>query len=301
MNTTKLNVNQEPRSYAQLFINLFFLALSIAFIIPLILVVSISISSEKSLLDYGYQLIPKVLDFTAYEVILKSPGQILRAYGITISVTLIGTCAGLLFTTMVAFSISRRDYRYRRITSMYIVFTMLFSGGLVPMYILVTQYLHLKDTIWALIIPYLVNPFYVLIMKGFLEKVPGEIFESAKIDGASEMRIFFTIVLQLSKPALATVGLFISFAYWNDWWLGLLFINEQHLVPLQLLLYRIMNTIEFLSNNIDMVNVQIDLTQFPNLSARMAMAVLAAGPMMFVFPFFQRYFVSGLTVGSVKG
>ncbi|WP_271753265.1 carbohydrate ABC transporter permease [Cohnella sp. JJ-181] len=284
----------------QVVINLFFILLSIVVLVPLLLVVSISITDEQSLLASGYHLFPKKIDWLAYEVILKSPGQMLRAYGVTVTVTVVGTIVGLLLTAMIAFSISRRDYRYRRITTLYVFFTMLFSGGLVPFYILVTQYLHLKDTIWALIIPYLLNPFYVLIMKGFLEKLPHEVFESAKIDGSSEWRIFFSMVLPLSTPALATVGLFIAFVYWNDWWLGLLFIDAPNLVPLQLLLYRIMNTMEFLINNIDRVNVAIDLSAFPNLSARMAMAVLAAGPMMLVFPFFQRYFVAGLTVGSVK-
>jgi len=286
---------------AQFIINLFFLLLSAAIVIPLLLVISISISEENSLITEGYRLIPSHINFSAYEMILKSPGQLLHAYGVTILVTVVGSIAGLLLTSMVAYSISRADYSYRRATTLYVFFTMLFSGGLVPFYILVTQYLGLKDSIWALIVPYLINPFYVLIMKGFMEKLPGEIYESAKMDGASEYRIFFKIVLPLSTPALATVGLFISFAYWNDWWLGLLFIDDQKLVPLQLLLYRIMNTIDYLSNNLDRVNVQVDMTQFPKLSARMAMAVLAAGPMMFVFPFFQRYFVSGLTVGSVKG
>ncbi|MFE5317813.1 carbohydrate ABC transporter permease [Paenibacillus sp. NPDC056579] len=291
--------NSKP-TLAQHLINLFFCVLTIGMVIPMVLVISISLSEEKSLVLNGYRLLPEKFSLMAYELILQSPGQLLKAYGVTIFVTVVGLIASLLITSMVAYSISRRDYRYRRITTMYVLFTMLFSGGLVPFYILVTQYLHLKDTIWALIVPYLVSPFYVLIMKGFLEKLPGEIFESAKVDGASEWRIFFRIVLPLSTPALATVGLFIAFAYWNDWWLGLLFINDQDLVPLQLLLYRIMSTIEFMTNNINTVNVQIDLSQFPSLSARMAMAVLAAGPMMFVFPFFQRFFVAGLTVGSVK-
>lgn len=285
---------------APIVINIFFSLLSIAIVIPLLLVVAISITDESKLLDHGYHLIPEKISFAAYDLILQSPKQLLTAYGVTVVVTVIGTIVSVLFTSMLAYSISRKDYRYRRPTTLFVFFTMLFNGGLVPFYILVTQYLHLKDSIWALIIPYLLNPFYVLIMKGFLDKLPQEVFESAKIDGASELRIFATIVLPLSLPALATVGLFISFVYWNDWWLGLLFINEPKLVPLQLLLYRIMNTIEFLTNNISLVNVQIDLSTFPSLSARMAMAVLAAGPMMFVFPFFQRYFVAGLTVGSVK-
>ncbi|OCT15227.1 sugar ABC transporter permease [Paenibacillus pectinilyticus] len=282
-------------------INVLFCILSLALIVPLILVISISFTEEKSLLAHGYHLFPQVFSTKAYEIILHAPDALLRAYGVTIFVTLVGTSIGLLFTTLTAYTMSRRDYRYRRIMTLYVFFTTLFSGGLVPFYIMISQYLHLKDTIWALIVPYLLSPFFVLVMKGFLDKLPLEIFESAKIDGANEWRIFFTMVLPLSIPALVTIGLFISFQYWNDWWLGLLFIDNQKLIPLQLLLYRIMSSIEFLSNNISSVNVDFNLADFPALSSRMAMAVLAAGPMMFIFPMFQRFFISGLTVGSIKG
>lgn len=282
-------------------INLFFCMLSLAFIVPLLLVISISLTDEKSLLTNGYHLIPEKFDFTAYKLILESPGVLLNAYGVTILVTVIGTIVGLLLTSLTAYTISRKDYRYRKIMTFYVFFTTLFSGGLVPSYIMITQYLHLKDTLGALIIPYLLSPFFILVMKGFMDKIPNEVIESAKIDGASEWRIFFKMVLPLSLPALVTIGLFIAFQYWNDWWLGLLYIDSQKLIPLQLMLYRVMNTIEYLSNNISSVNVSIDMSNFPSLSTRMAMAVLAAGPMMVIFPMFQRYFISGLTVGSIKG
>ncbi|WP_135547963.1 carbohydrate ABC transporter permease [Paenibacillus cymbidii] len=281
-------------------VNAFFIVLSLAFVFPLALIVSISLSSEQSLLNDGYLLIPREISFQAYHIIFKQPQQLLHAYEVTIAVTAIGTVAGLLFTAMIAFTLSRKDYAFRKFTTVYIVIPMLFSGGLVPFYIMVSQYLHLKDTLPALILPGLISPFYILIMKGFLDKLPGEMFDSAKMDGAGEFRLFATIVLPLSTPALATIGLFISFSYWNDWWLGLLFIDNKDLVPLQLLLYRIMNSINFMTSEINKNIIFIDMSQFPSLSTRMAMAVLAAGPMMFVFPFFQRYFVSGLTVGSVK-
>ncbi|MCY9663508.1 carbohydrate ABC transporter permease [Paenibacillus alginolyticus] len=288
-------------NWAGNFINVLFCILSLALIVPLVLVISISFTDEKSLLTHGYHLFPKIFSTKAYEIILHAPDALIRAYGVTVFVTIAGTIVGLLFTTLTAYTMSRRDYRYRKIMTLYVFFTTLFSGGLVPFYILISQYLHLKDTIWALIVPYLLSPFFVLVMKGFLDKLPLEIFESAKIDGANEWRIIFTMVLPLSIPALVTIGLFISFQYWNDWWLGLLFIDNQKLIPLQLLLYRVMSTIEFLSNNISTVNVDFNIADFPALSARMAMAVLAAGPMMFIFPMFQRFFISGLTVGSIKG
>lgn len=273
---------------------------AVVMIAPLVLVVAVSFSDEQSVVKHGYRLIPKQFSFDGYKAVFDNPSILLDAYGVTIVVTLVGTVVGLLFTAMIAYVMSRKDYRYRKITTLYVVFTLLFNGGLVPFYILIVKYLHLKDTLWVLIIPYLINPFYVMIMKGFLDRLPAEIIESAKIDGASEYRSFFSIVLPLAVPALATVGLFISFVYWNDWWLGLLFIDSDRLAPLQLLLYRIMNSIEFYATNSQHLSGNIDMTKFPSLTTRMALAVLGAGPMLFIFPFFQRFFIKGLTVGSLK-
>ncbi|MDF2925600.1 MAG: carbohydrate transporter permease [Paenibacillaceae bacterium] len=282
-------------------IHLIFICISALILIPFLLIVSISISNEQSLMEHGYRLIPEKFDFQAYRLIFEAPQQLLRAYGVTITVTVIGSICGLLLVSMLAYTMSRRDFPYRSQLAFYVLFTMLFGGGLVPFYILVTQYLHLKDTVWALIVPYLVNPFYVLVMKGFMDQVAAEIIESAKMDGSGEWRTFFMIILPVCRPALATIGLFLCFGYWNDWWLGLLFIDSQHLVPLQLLLYRIMNTIDFITNNMALLNVKVDMEQFPSLSTRMAMTLLAIGPMLLVFPFFQKHFVKGLTIGSVKG
>ncbi len=287
-------------SAAQLLNHFMFMVVSATMLFPFLLVISISLSDESSLRDQGYKWIPDNFITLAYQVMFEVPETLSRAYGITIAVTLIGTVLGLLFTSMTAYTISRRDFRYQRILTFYIFFTMLFQGGLVPFYILVTQYLHLKNTIWALILPMLINPFFVMIMKGFLAKIPREIIESVKIDGASEWRIFFQIILPLAKPALATIGLMLSFGYWNDWFNGLLFIEEQRLVPLQLLLFRNMNTIEFINSSPMLMQMNIDMSQLPSVSARMAMVVLAAGPMMLIFPFFQRFFVTGLTVGALK-
>ncbi len=271
-----------------------------AMIFPLLLVVAISVSDEAALSRHGYRLWPERFSLAGYRAVLGHPQALLDAYGVTVLVTAAGTVAGLLFTAMAAYAMSRKDYRFRKATTFFIVFTMLFNGGLVPFYILIVKYLHLKDTLWALILPYLVNPFYMLIMKGFMDRMPMEVVESAKLDGAGEYRTFFRIVLPLAVPALATVGLFISFVYWNDWWLGLLFIDRDSRIPLQLLLYRTMNAIEFYAANAQYLSGKVDIARFPGLSARMALAVLGAGPMLFLFPLFQRYFVKGLTVGSVK-
>lgn len=286
----------------QAIIHLVFIIISLLMIMPFALVVMVSLTSEDSIVKNGYQFWPQIFSLDAYRYVLQTPDIILRAYGITALITIAGTLCGLLITAMTAYVVSRRDYRYNRITTFYVFFTMLFSGGLVPAYILMTQYLHLKDSLFALILPVMLSPFNIMVMKGFMSKIPLEIIESAKIDGAKELRIFFTIILPLSKPALATMGLLISFAYWNEWFNAMLYIDNPKLVPLQLLLVRILNSMEFLTSNSDFSSqMGINLADFPNNSARMAIAVLAGGPMLVIFPFFQRFFVRGLTVGSLKG
>lgn len=286
----------------KLLIHLLFILLSLAVVLPFLLVVAVSLTDEASLTRNGYQFLPESFSLEAYRYLLDAPDILLRAYGVTITVTLIGALAGLLLTAMTAYVISRPDYRYNRATTFYVFFTMLFSGGLVPSYILITQYLHLKDSLLALILPVLLSPFNIMVMKGFMSKIPLEIVESAKIDGARELRIFFRIILPLSTPALATLGLLISFTYWNEWFNAMLYIDDPNKVPLQLLLVRTLGSIEFITSNSEFAQqLGVDLSSFPNNSARMAIAVLAGGPMLIIFPFFQRFFVKGLTVGSLKG
>ncbi|EGG33248.1 carbohydrate ABC transporter permease [Paenibacillus sp. HGF5] len=287
---------------SKMLIHLLFILLSLAIVLPFLLVVAVSLTDEASLTDKGYQFFPESFSLEAYRYLLDAPDILLRAYGVTITVTVIGALAGLLLTAMTAYVISRPDYRYNRVTTFYVFFTMLFSGGLVPSYILITQYLHLKDSLLALILPVLLSPFNIMVMKGFMSKIPIEIVESAKIDGARELRIFFRIILPLSTPALATLGLLISFTYWNEWFNAMLYIDDPDKVPLQLLLVRTLGSIEFITSNSEFSQqLGIDLSSFPNNSARMAIAVLAGGPMLIIFPFFQRFFVKGLTVGSLKG
>lgn len=270
-------------------------------VVPLIAVVSISLSSEISIKLHGYSLLPFNFDTAAYRYIFRSPWGIVRSYAITFAMTATGTFLSLLVISLLAFPLSRPDYRYRNKVSFFVFFTMLFNGGLVPWYILIVRYLQLKNHFLVLVLPYLVVPWFVLLLRTFFKQLPMSLFESAKIDGASEFRSFFQILLPLSKPALATIGLFISLNYWNDWWLALLYIDEERLVPLQYMLYRMMSNITFLTSQMSTTAVTIDLSSFPNESARMAMCVLAAGPMLFIFPFFQKYFVRGLTAGSLKG
>lgn len=287
---------------SKMIIHLLFALLSLAVVLPFLLVIAVSFTDEASLTENGYRFLPESFSLEAYRYLLDAPDILLRSYGVTVTVTVIGALAGLLLTAMTAYVISRPDYRYNRATTFYVFFTMLFSGGLVPSYILITQYLHLKDSLLALILPVLLSPFNIMVMKGFMSKIPLEIVESAKIDGARELRIFFGIILPLSTPALATLGLLISFTYWNEWFNAMLYIDDPNKVPLQLLLVRTLSSIEFITSNSEFTQqLGIDLSSFPNNSARMAIAVLAGGPMLVIFPFFQRFFVKGLTVGSLKG
>jgi putative aldouronate transport system permease protein len=294
-------MHQETRlTISKVIINVIMTILSVCFITPIIYVISISLTKEEDIVRYGYRLVPKSISLDAYHYIFINPKLILNAYAVTIFVTVIGTVMSLLITTMLAYGLSRTDYRYSKISSFFVYFTMLFNGGLVPWYILISNYLHLKNRIWVMIVPYLVSAWYVFLMKGFLKSIPMELIESAKVDGAKEFRIFFSIILPLSKPGLASVGLFIALVYWNDWWLAMLFIDNYNMIPIQFMLNRIMSNISFLTSELGR-GVNINVTEFPNESARMAMCFLAAGPMLFAFPFFQKYFTRGLMVGSVKG
>lgn len=292
---TKTNNRTHP------LILLVLIAFSLACLIPLWLIFMVSLTSETDISANGYRFWAD-FDFSAYGYLKNDAETISRAFGVSIFVTAAGTLISLLVTSAMAYSLSRRDFPLRGFLSFYVFFTMLFGGGLVPFYILMTQYLHLRDSILAIIIPGLLSPFHIMVMKGFLQKIPFEMVESAKMDGASEMRIFFTMVLPLTTPALATIGLMISFNYWNEWFNAMLFIDKPNLATLQLLLIRMLNTIEYLTANTDFVKqLNIDVSQLPKYSVRMAMAIMAAGPMLCVFPFFQRYFVAGLTLGSLKG
>ena len=283
-----------------IFRNLILILVSCACFLPLLLVVSISFSDINAIFKYGYSLIPKDVSLEAYKFIFQDASQIIHSYGVSIFVTFVGGALALILTAMIAYTLSRKNYRYNKQLNFFVFFTMLFNGGLVPWYIITTRYLHLKNTIWVLILPYLISAWFVFLLKGFFSNIPYEIIESAKIDGCSEYQIFWHHILPMSKPALATIGLMCILRYWNDWWLSLLYIDKQNLIPLQYLLQRIMSDIQELANMPSSMGIETALN-FPSESARMAMAVIAAGPMLFIFPFFQKYFVKGLTVGSVKG
>ncbi len=277
----------------------FFIILSFIVIFPFWLLVSASLSDSKTLASSGYQIWPSPFDFTAYKYVFMNPTQIFRAYILTFIFSVATMVLSVLLMSMVAYPLSRNGLRGKKAINFYLYFTMLFSGGLVPTYILIAKMLHLNDTIWVYILPSLISPWYVFMIRTFFRGIPNEIIESATIDGASEYRIFLTMILPLSKPVLATVALFMFLNKWNDWYTALIYISKSNLYSLQYLLQKIMEDIKILKeNNALAMNIMEDI---PTENVRMAMAVVVAGPALIVFPFFQKYFVKGLTVGSVKG
>lgn len=277
--------------------------ISLTCIIPILAIIGISFSSESDILRYGYRIIPKAADFSAYIKIFEQPKSILTAYGVTIFTTTIGTFLSVLIMSLVAYPISRSHFRYNKQITFFIFFTMLFNGGLVPWYMVITRGLNfLPDTIWVMIVPYLVSAWNIMLLKTFFKEIPDSLIEAAKIDGSSELRTFFQIALPLAKPGLATVGTFMALQFWNDWWLPMLFIKKPQLQNLQYLLYKIMSNAQALAEQMQSnATGEVNIKDLPTESMRMAMCVLAMGPMLFVFPFFQKYFTKGITVGGVKG
>jgi len=271
-------------------------------VFPFIYVIIISFSSEESIVRNGFEIIPKAWSIDAYHYLWNVKEQLFRSYGVTIFITIVGTIISVLMISFYSYAISRPQFKYRRFFTFLAFFTMLFSGGLVPTYIVVTQFLHLKNSIWALILPLAMNAFYIIIMRTFfLKSVPESILESARIDGASEWRTFFQIVFPLSLPGIATIALFSTLGYWNDWFTALLYIEDPKLVPLQSLLMKIEANLEFMRQNVEISIMQQSLFDtIPQDSAKMAMVVIATLPIAVSYPFFQKYFISGLTIGGVK-
>lgn len=283
----------------QVVLIIFFSILCLLIIFPFWLLVSVSLSSAETVAK-GYQLIPNPVCWDAYKYVFEQPDAILRAYGVTFVYSVIAMVLSVLFMAMVAYPLSRKKLKGRNVLNFYLYFTMLFGGGLVPTYLLVAKFLHLNDTIWVYILLGLINPWYVFMMRTFFQGIPGEIIESATIDGASEYTIFIKMILPLSKPVLATVALFIFLGKWNDWNTALIYIQNEKLYSLQYLLQKIMTNLDMLKQ-MQQTGMDTSMIDVPGETIRMAMAVIVAGPALVIFPFFQKYFVKGLTVGSVKG
>ena len=293
----------EKKSPFQFFANLIMIVLALCCLFPFALLVMSSLTEENTLIREGYSLFPKQFSAESYTYLFKNIDKIGRAYGITVFVTFVGTIASLLMTVLMAYPLSRKDFYGRNIFAFFVFFTMLFNGGLVPTYIMYTRYLHIKNTIWALIIPsLLVSAFYVIMMRTyFTTNIPDAVIEAARIDGAGEFRILFQVVLPMSLPMMATMALLIGLGYWNDWKNGLYYLTDQNLFSIQNMLNQMLKDVQFLKSGADS-SAAADLMQsMPAVGIKMSIAVVGALPVMVAYPFFQKYFVKGLTVGGVKG
>lgn len=273
--------------------------LAVACLLPFLIIISGSFTGETYIVQNGYSLFPHDVTLDAYKAVFYFPEKILRAYGVTIFTTVFGTCLGLFLISMTGYVLQRQDLRYRNVISFFIYFTTLFGGGLIPWYIVITSLLHLKNNPLVLILPCLMSPFLIVLMKNFIKSIPYSIVESAKIDGAGDFKIFTALILPISKPALATVGLFLALQFWNDWYMSSIFIEDTQKYSLQYYLYTVLNTSEFLKSAAAS-NVHADF-KVPGESVKLATAVIATGPVILFYPFVQKYFVQGITIGAVKG
>jgi putative aldouronate transport system permease protein len=274
-------------------------------LIPMVLIICVSFSTDISIAKRGFTFIPETWSLDGYMYLMKMGDQVLQSFVITVFITITGTFMSLIVMTMYAYVISQRNFKARRFLTYMLFFTMLFSGGLVPAYMLNVRYLNLKNTVWIFLLPTLLTAYNVIILRTFiLTTIPESLLEAGRIDGAGHFRIFLSIVLPLFKAGIATIGLFNVVTRWNDWCIGMLYIDMPKFVPLQTLLYKIQNNIDFLKNNTQASATPdgIQMLRFlPTQSLRMACTMLITLPIMIAYPFFQRYFVSGLTIGSVKG
>ena len=284
----------------QIVINIIMTVLTVITAIPFLLLLSASLTANQNIIVDGYSLIPGEFSLEGYVYIWMQRAQIFRAYGVTILVTLIGVLIGLSMTMLYGYALSRPQFPGKKFFSFYLFFTMLFNGGLVPTYILYTRTLHVKNTIWGLILPgLLMGAFNVILVRSFIQStVPEALVEAAEIDGAGQFQTFFKIVLPISKPIVATVGLFIGVGYWNSWQNGLYYITDNTLYSIQQLLYAMMKNIEYLASNAvgSMSNVGL-----PTSTLRMAIAMVGLLPILIIYPFIQKKFVKGIAIGAVKG
>ena len=272
-------------------------------LLPIVLIVIASFTDETALLRDGYSFFPAALSTDAYYYMVKQGAVIMRAYGVSFLVTTVGTLGSVVLTTMLAYPMSRKSFKYANVLSFFVFFTMLFNGGLVPSYIMWTRFFHIKNTLWALLIPnYLVTAFNVILVKNFYaNNVPDALVEAAQIDGASELQIFYKIMFPLARPVVATVSLFTGLCYWNDWTNGLYYVDNEKYYSIQLLLIKIMNNIQGLKANSSAAMLGTGAVELPGTSVRMAMAFIGILPILLIYPFVQKYLVEGVVIGAVKG
>lgn len=298
---TKTLTRQQQKETTSWAVHAFFIVVAVLCIVPFMIIISASFSGETDLAVNGFSVLPRKVDFTAYAYLFKNPKTIVNAYLVTIFITVVGTFLGVLFMSMTAFCLSRNNFRFSKALTFYIFFPTLFSGGMVPSYIINTQYLHMTDKLAALILPSLINVFHIIMLRTFFKQLPESLFEAAKMDGASEYHIFFRIAMPLSKPVVATVAFLGALIKWNEWYNAMLYIRDDDLVPLQYMLQRMMMNLRALLDAMQNAPAMVNIQDLPGENLRMAMLVVAIGPMLMVFPFFQKYFTRGMTVGAVKG
>lgn len=295
------NIRKDTSQRVVMIVSVIFVTLfSLTCIIPFICMISASFTSQRYITEHGYSLLPHNLDLTAYRFIFVQPQKVLNDYILTIVLTAAGTAIGLFITAMTGYALQRPDFRFRNGISFYIYFTTLFSGGLIPFYLLIVNYLHLKYNYMAVLLPSLMSPWLIIMMKSFLKTLPHAMTESAKIDGAGDFKIFLSIILPCATPALATIGLFIALGYWNEWYNALLFLDPNNQpIPLQLFLYNVVTKSDFLKYGQAAANVPAQ--NLPSETLKMAVAVITTGPVILFYPFVQKYFIKGITIGAVKG
>ncbi|MBQ1312616.1 MAG: carbohydrate ABC transporter permease [Blautia sp.] len=278
-------------------------ALVIITMLPIILILVSSFTDETYLLQNGYSFLPRIWSLDAYYYIVKQGVVIVRAYGISFFTTIVGTVLSVLLTTTLAYPMARKSFRYRNVLSFFVFFTMLFNGGIVPSYIMWTRFFHIKNTLWALLIPnYLVSAFNVILVKNYYaNNIPDALVEASQIDGASELTIFKKVMFPLAKPVVATISLFTGLCYWNDWTNGLYYVDKAKFYSIQLLLLKIMNNIQALKTNSSAAMLGTGAVELPGTSVRMAMAFIGILPILIIYPFVQKYLVEGVVIGAVKG
>ncbi|MDY4192554.1 MAG: carbohydrate ABC transporter permease [Oscillospiraceae bacterium] len=286
----------------QLIAHLVMILETICVILPFVLLIMSSFTDENELVAYGYSFWPNKFSIEAYKYLIKKGGSIFRAYGLTIAATVVGTTIHLMMGSMLAFSLALKNLPGKKFFSFYVFFTMLFSGGLVPTYLTYTNVFHIKNTFFALVVPYLMlSAIHVLLMRSFFSSsIPDAIYEAAEIDGAGLFTTYTKIVLPLGKPILVTIGLFAGLDYWNDWLNGLYFMSDQKMYGIQTLLYRILEDIRTLASSA-MGSAAATSIKIPSVSIRMAIAFVAIIPIIIIYPFLQKYFQEGIALGAVKG
>lgn len=278
--------------------------IALACVLPFVMVISGSLSSEDAVRFNGFSLLPRDFSLEAYKTVFQKPAVVMRSYIVTIILTVTGTFLGLFLQTMTAYVLARKDFVWRNKFSFFFYFTMLFSGGLVPYYILMTRYLGMKNSYFALLLPLIFNVYYLLIMKSYISAIPDSFIHAAKIDGCGEFGTLVLIMMPMLKPALATVGLFIALAYWNDWYSAMLFVSRENMYPLQYFLYNQVNNIEAYKRLLESGAAGSGAAaaiNMPTQTLKMALTVVVTGPIVLLYPFVQKYYVQGITIGGVKG